>query len=531
MKMKKKAYRVLASADIPVVAGFSDNTKEVVLANHKCPHCKTTVAANKMHSTACPVCAHTMQPISNKTISLSRKELKSLSLLGDCPDCGTHLSADSRVVSALKGSEIHCIVCSTPLEVSDDSSDDELLDADTSMDDSVDDSSVEEDDSMGESEDFPDEMPSDDFSDDEEDEEDISTVESEADDLPEIGEDMGDEEEDLDSSPIPDIDDEEEDSEDTSTVEAEDAEHPDFEEVSDDTTEAPTEDVDSEDTSDEITDLDVPVDDTSDENSDEFVAEARLIDFIKGGSEFELVMAGADPANRRYYLFVNEVPVAIATKANAKPEIQSLYGTEKYVKAFNTIASEDLSSESIKDFGFQPITVEVPVDEAVQKQTEDLIKQKDAEVQAALKTLKSNFERAIGIAAVGVNKGIFSGDCQIKAYLVNELEKARFRGASRVVDAAFSQHGEEYLRTIITKASELSTKTEAALDEIAEMVSVATYRNTVESSVTPTVEKETFVPFSTMASAEEHTPVKASKDDDFTSQLNAVMAGLGNRFV
>lgn len=516
--MQKRALKVIAGAEVPVIAAYSDNTKTLTLANYQCQECNTSVVSNRVVTPSCPVCAGTLEETTDKALVLSRAEVDDLAYLGHCEHCDTHINSSIEIVAKLTGSKIHCPVCAAPVDVeelpaevedesTDDMEDDEEINAsDMSEDEMSEDEESEDEGDEGSEDDMSEDMPEDEMSEDMSDDEfgDEGSEDDMSEDMPEDegSEDEGSEisledEEDPDASPVPGDELDEGMSD---------------EEMSDDLEEDPVADMGEED--------------------DDLTAEASLIDYIKESSQYELIMAGTDPNNRRYFLFVDDVPVAIASKANATESIAKLFGTEKFAKAFNVVASEDLTEESIKDFGFEPIKVTVPVDQVAQQQTKDLLAKKDGEVQAALKDISDKFIQAVGIAAVGYNKGVFSSDeAGIREYLVSELTKNRMRNAAKLVDTAFERHGEAYLRTIIAKATDLSRKSPDTIAEVAEMVATASYR---ASAVTATVEEETtntarIVPFSTTAAHHENEVVADTDEDSFEAALSRVTARLGER--
>lgn len=76
---------------------------------------------------------------------------------------------------------------------------------------------------------------------------------------------------------------------------------------------------------------------------------------------------------------------------------------------------------------------------------------------ASLAKRDEALEQSLAIAAVGINRRYFKDTPnELRAALETELQSAGVRGASRMVQAAFQQHGVDYAKAILTLARRLS---------------------------------------------------------------------------
>ena len=98
------------------------------------------------------------------------------------------------------------------------------------------------------------------------------------------------------------------------------------------------------------------------------------------------------------------------------------------------------------------------VSSVVQRKVEAKVQQ---HVQAAVKKEKA-MEQSLAIAAVGINRRFFKDvRNSLAANLEEELRTAGVRGASRLVQAAFSRYGVDYAKSILTLANKLSAMPES----------------------------------------------------------------------
>ncbi len=133
-----------------------------------------------------------------------------------------------------------------------------------------------------------------------------------------------------------------------------------------------------------------------------------------------------------------------------------------------------MTEEVLNNFGFEPTSVEVPVDEAVRQTVEAQVNEKIKEYNRKTTDLVDRFQSCVGIAAVGINKGIYGAN-PLKAALTASMKNAGVRNAEIIVDEVFEKHGEEAQREIVEKALDLMEKSPETLQEVSAMVENTPY--------------------------------------------------------
>jgi len=504
-KIFKRTQQAIASVKHPLIAAAYTKKPKLVFALHSCSHCSTQVVVNKFAKPACPVCANTMTPVGDAStdMTLTPNEINELPKVGHCESCDTEYHAMPDAAPTLANHKMHCTVCASVVDM---------------------------------------EMPEEISEDTSEEMEDVSEDES---DMEPVESEMEDDSEEYDDST--------------------DSEGDEFPEEEMDVEAEMTEDAETEDSSEEDSD---PMADGSDFVSDEETKTAPEGDATVTAStkkrkkikynplaavlaklddaQIDVIMisAGESAESVKWYMFANDRPVAIARYNNASDNVKTIFGSNKFLAAFKATAEEGLTEQAVTDFGFEPINVEVPVDDAAAQNIEQQVTAATKKFAATAGDTKKLFERCIGIASVGINKGVFSDiDNTFRAALIARLNSLRVRDAESVVDSVLAEHGESLLRSIVVKATELTDKSPEALDEIADMVSQASYRAPSRSSGGNSSRSR--IPF--MASAEPTEGVTDDSSDDesdisnsnsvttpasgFDAQMQEVVSSLGRRFI
>ncbi len=177
-----------------------------------------------------------------------------------------------------------------------------------------------------------------------------------------------------------------------------------------------------------------------------FATMAKVVHVIRSNR----IVASMGPATARkvgmsdVYLtdqFQDVVAHAIETKGLRKGLVQSGFVLAKVKLSGNKVAAK---------------AVEARVTATLNKKVE------------AMNARQAAMEQCLAIAAVGINRRFFKDTSnELKASLESEFTRAGVRGASRIVQAMFAQHGVSYAKSILTLANKIAEMPEEVRNQYA----------------------------------------------------------------
>jgi hypothetical protein len=195
---------------------------------------------------------------------------------------------------------------------------------------------------------------------------------------------------------------------------------------------------------------------------------------VEEGDECDVEYSASMNGNKRWIASVNGMPVAIATVATSGTN-KDIFHTEK----FGTVAKAVIEKSGIaglKGIGFTSIVVAAPVRGLIQASVSAELSKTESVVAKQLKTLASDYQTAMGMAAAGINRGFF-GDVvnPLKVRMWEELSSLGIPQPHRVIDRVFKETAEDFCRVLIEKASELQAKPEAVRAELSKAIIGSNY--------------------------------------------------------
>lgn len=181
-----------------------------------------------------------------------------------------------------------------------------------------------------------------------------------------------------------------------------------------------------------------------------------------------------------WYLIVDSKPIATLSSEDSSNSIKKIFNNKDALpQAFFSSIGDGLTQEVIANFGIKQIDVQVNVDNVVDQQIRDARNEVIANFETRVQELEDDFMQCLGIASVGINKGLFSTTPNILRKEFNtELSRLNINKPERVVDRVLARIGDQYIASIIEKAQELREKSLEARNDLAEMVETATYQPT-----------------------------------------------------
>jgi hypothetical protein len=456
--MTKAVELAFQRSKTPVlVAHPREDTSSIKLKRYMCKDTGIKLFSNFASMPYSPITGNDLTALDKKLISVSSTELRQLKPICICPNCTVVMRSDAVTAKALLNQEINCLFCGTAIIASE--MDDEELNEGGGSEDEPEDNGDE----GGDDEPLSDEQI-----------DDGDTGEDEPEDNGEGGDDEGE---------IP---------EDEGDVSEEDSAELVAEQPTEVTDETPAEikPEDGEvDTTDEADGDEVPDDALNNDDlanqaeagkiKVEYNALASMTTAISKETS-HLVLASADPL--LYYLIADSQPVARLIKEKANQGVQALFTKpESLAMAFFTASAGGLNETITEDFGVEPVVISVPLDEVTQQRINKGIADKETVLETQQAEFQENFQQAMAIAAVGINKGIFK-ECghAVKEAFYAELSRLNVRSPEKLIDRVFAKAGEELNVAILNKAFELIKEAPETRNAIAKLVEEAEFQNVVD---------------------------------------------------
>jgi len=505
----KKSNEIFASADFPVIVARAKNSKgDVKVRTFSCKDSGKTVISNYSAKPFSPITGGKLVPQDKKLLTLTSAEIDHLPQLGICPNCGAELHAHASLAKELVGSNVHCVVCGEELQVLEESNPTEFLDKLAENYNDANDNSME-----GE--------PQTTQMVDQTAEEEPMAIEIEAEEAPAESEAPVEEvvEEEVVEVPVEESSVEEEP---TSQMEDNTAEKP--AEVDPEVENAPsmaTEERVEADISEEQSDSDKDDAETTQMKSEEVDAETCpecgeeecvceeskcetkaeeapeepapevkeptedeiRVDMLSrceaglNSKKIEVVSSGKDTF---YYVMVANKPVATLHRSRASADVQEIFDNKNLVTQalVASIEKEGINKAVKSAFGLVPMILKVKASEAIEKAVNDKVEEMTTQMNCQEDAIEAAYQQSLGIAAVAVNKNLLEGTKNVLAEdLIENLEEIGVEDARDIVESSFKRCGEEYLRTIVAKASEYKSKSAEVRNELANTVMASNFKS------------------------------------------------------
>ncbi len=437
----KKSNKIFASANFPVIVARLKNSKEdIKVRTFTCKDSGVSVISNYSAHPYSPITGGKLVPQNKKLLTLSSAEVDHLESLGICPNCGAELRAHASIASNMDNATFHCIVCGEELEVE------------------------ETGDPAGYLEKIADNF------------EDASDTSKAGD--PETTQMVESECEDCDE-------------EETTQMEV-DPEKAVESDITDENPEVPEEEttqmeVDPEKAVESEAE-DAPAEENVEENkeTDEEVApedEEIRVDMLSrceaglNSKKIEVISSGKDTF---HYVMVANKPVATLHRSRANAEVQEIFSNTNLLNQALSAAieKEGISKAVISSFGLVPMILKVKASEAIQKAVDDKVDEMTTQMELQKDSMEEDYQQSLGIAAVAVNKNLFDDTKNVLAEdLIDNLEQIGVEDARDIVESSFKNYGEEYLRTIVAKASEYKSKSAEVRNELANTVMASNFKS------------------------------------------------------
>lgn len=181
---------------------------------------------------------------------------------------------------------------------------------------------------------------------------------------------------------------------------------------------------------------------------------------------------------------LNGQPVGFATRDDVGGNAD-IFDKEAFGKAL-IAQSKDGSKAALKEFGFKPFVITASVQQKVSEEVAKQVEVTKQELVAESKAHQERFMAALSIAAVGINRGFFSGiENPLKSKFWDSMSTAGIQNPEVLIDNIFSTSSDVYHKVLLDKASEILSMSTDVQNELASTVLGTAYQKASTSSTAP----------------------------------------------
>ncbi len=181
-------------------------------------------------------------------------------------------------------------------------------------------------------------------------------------------------------------------------------------------------------------------------------------------------VAFATVANVVHVLKSNRIIASMGPASARKVGMSDLYTSEQFQDVVEASLQKKGLRKGLVQAGFVLAKVKVTAaSKATAKVVEAKVKSQINAKMEALARRDAALDQSMAIAAVGINRQFFKGtQNELKAALETQLNQMGVRGASRLIRAAFAEHGVSYAKSLVTLAQKISAMPEDVRNHYAE---------------------------------------------------------------
>lgn len=159
----------------------------------------------------------------------------------------------------------------------------------------------------------------------------------------------------------------------------------------------------------------------------------------------------------------------ISKKLAAKVGFSDEYLSDQFQDTVQVEMSKAGLRKGLTSMGFALARVNLAKSTTLNKRVEAKVKVVTAAVRRNSRVSTERMEQCMAIAAVGINRKFFKDTSnELRAALESELQAAGVRGANKLIQRAFAEHGVSYAKAIVTTANKLLAMPQTARDAMAE---------------------------------------------------------------
>jgi hypothetical protein len=183
---------------------------------------------------------------------------------------------------------------------------------------------------------------------------------------------------------------------------------------------------------------------------------------------------------------VGYMPYIAIEASKAKDELKSLFASpSKLVNAVNAVLANSTGDleKDLASFGVRQLTYTVRSSSLIEQRIKEGVAVATAALNDEREHIIDDLRQCLSIASVQVLKNLENDATNtVSAALSESLKKVGVRSANNLVDQAFTDHGPELMKTIISKALDLMSKPFETRNEISKYVTAAAGRSVTAST-------------------------------------------------
>jgi hypothetical protein len=160
-----------------------------------------------------------------------------------------------------------------------------------------------------------------------------------------------------------------------------------------------------------------------------------------------------------------------------------VFNTSNFGKATLVAAATGGVKAALKEMGFKGLKQSLSVNKALAREVQLRVEARAQELAKEKDVFVRDFMASLATAAVGINKGFFKDESNpIKMQLWNALSSAGIQNPEVLIDQAFKVAGDEYHRTLLSRAEKIASMSSESKDQLATAILDMSYQSVSSGS-------------------------------------------------
>lgn len=215
-------------------------------------------------------------------------------------------------------------------------------------------------------------------------------------------------------------------------------------------------------------------------------------------------------------------------KRAALANVQDEYQTAEYEDSVVLECKSLGLREGLKSMKYRLAQVNVAASAVVNKRIEKRVAAATKQINASVVDQDASFSHCLAIASVGLTRNMWAEvPNELRASLVDNLQRAGLRNADKVVAASFTEHGIGYTKSLINIAQKLAAMPVEARNGLAEAMNMLDPNATFETAVTEEGDSRDFVGASVESATDWEEDARGNEMLDVPTSVVAALSRAG----
>lgn len=181
----------------------------------------------------------------------------------------------------------------------------------------------------------------------------------------------------------------------------------------------------------------------------------------------------------------------MTSKRAVRAGVQDEYQSPEFQDSTVLECSTHGLRKGLKNMGYRLAQVNVAASAVINKRVEAKVAKATKQISASVKDQDASFGQCLALASVGLTRDMWKDvPNQLRAGLEENLTRAGLRNASKVVSAAFAEHGVAYTKNLIVIAQKLAAMPVEARNALASAMDMLDPKASFEAEEAKYTEKE-----------------------------------------